>query len=248
MFKKFIKYSLKKIGYEINKAKIDYSFDHIYVKFLKKNNLIVDVGANKGQSVKRFLNLFPNSKIHSFEPTKEAYYELKKNFIGKNIYINNFALGCRLEKKFINIYRQSTNSSFNNPIKNSYWEKKKKIQYNSNTLIKQKEETQVITLDSYLKKNNIKFIDLLKIDTQGFEENVLKGAKNSLKSNIIKFVEVEFVVGNQYANRLNIINLEKYLVKSNFRLLGVSHSGDVIKKPDLSLDLLYGNTNFINIR
>jgi FkbM family methyltransferase len=247
MLKKSINYLLKKIGYEINKVKKDYSFDHIYLKFLRKNNIIIDVGANEGQSVKRFLSIFPNSKIHSFEPTKQAFNILKKNFIGKNIYINNFALGCRCEKKFINVYRRSVNSSFNSPIKDSYWERKKKIQYNSNTLISKKEEAKVITLDSYLKKRKIKFVDLLKIDTQGFEENVLKGAKNSLKSNIIKFIEIEFIVGNQYLNRIDIINLEKYLVKSSFRLLGISRSGDVIKKPDLSFDLLYGNINFINV-
>jgi FkbM family methyltransferase len=248
MFAKFINYSLNKIGYEINKVKKNYSFDHIYTKFLKQNCSIVDVGANEGQSVKRFLSLFPNSKIYCFEPVKKAYDKLKTNYSKKNIYINNLALGARFEKKFINIYKRTSNSSFNKPIKNSYWEKKKKMQFNSNNLIDQRAKIQVITLDSYLKKNNLHLVDLLKIDTQQFEDQILNGAQNSLKRNIIRFIEIEFIMGNQYRNRLNIINIEKYLIKNNFRLLGISQSGDIIKKPDLCIDLLYGNINFIKIR
>ena len=58
MFAKLINYSLNKIGYELNKVKKNYSFDHIYTKYLKQNCSIIDVGANEGQSVKRFLSLF----------------------------------------------------------------------------------------------------------------------------------------------------------------------------------------------
>jgi hypothetical protein len=122
------------------------------------------------------------------------------------------------------------------------------MQFNSNNLIDQRAKIQVITLDSYLKKNNLHLVDLLKIDTQQFEDQILNGAQNSLKRNIIRFIEMEFIMGNQYRNRLNIINIEKYLIKNNFRLLGISQSGDIIKKPDLCIDLLYGNINFIKIR
>jgi hypothetical protein len=41
------------------------------IKYLLKNKInpiFFDVGANKGQSIDRFLNLYPNSLIHSFEP------------------------------------------------------------------------------------------------------------------------------------------------------------------------------------
>lgn len=105
----------------------------------------------------------------------------------------------------------------------------------------------MITMDAYIKNKNIKSIDLLKIDTQGFESYVLKGCVNSFKNNIIKFVEIEFIMGNQYTNRLNIIDLEQHLIKNNFRLYGINQSGDLLNKPDMCFDLLYANTKFINI-
>ena len=51
-------------------------------------------------------------------------------------------------------------------------------------------------------------LDLLKIDTQGYEDKVLNGSKEILSSNKISFIQIEFIMGNQYENRLNIIDYE----------------------------------------
>jgi FkbM family methyltransferase len=243
MLKKYINFFLNYIGYKISKNKI-YSFDHIYSYFLK-NPLIIDVGSNEGQSIDRFLKIFRKLKIHCFEPETESFKILKKNFSKKNIFLNNLGLGSKREKKIINIFQKSSNSSFNKPIKDSFWETKKKKLFKSDKLIKNRKIVFMTTLDEYIYKKNIKFVDLLKIDTQGYESYVLKGCKNSLKKNIIKFIEIEFIMGNQYTNRLNIIDLEKFLIKNNFRLYGLNNSGDLLNKPDMCLDLLYVNNNFM---
>lgn len=247
MIKKFLNIFLNYIGYKISKNKI-YSFDHIYISFFTENPSIIDVGANQGESVDRFLRIFQNPKIHCFEPALDSFNVLKKKYNSKkNIYLNNLGLSSKKEKKVINIFQRSCNSSFNEPIKDSFWEQKKKIIFKSDSLIKNKQVVSMITMDAYIKNKNIKSIDLLKIDTQGFESYVLKGCVNSFKNNIIKFVEIEFIMGNQYTNRLNIIDLEQHLIKNNFRLYGINQSGDLLNKPDMCFDLLYANTKFINI-
>lgn len=243
MLKKYINFFLNYIGYKISKNK-KYSFDHIYSYFLK-NPLIIDVGSNEGQSIYRFSKIFRKLKIHCFEPETESYDILKKNFSKKNIFLNNLGLGSKKEKKIINLFQKSSNSSFNKPIKDSFWETKKKKLFKSDKLIKNRKIVFMTTLDEYIYKKNIQFVDLLKIDTQGYESYVLKGCKNSLKKNIIKFIEIEFIMGNQYTNRLNIIDLEKFLIKNNFRLYGLNNSGDLLNKPDMCLDLLYVNNNFM---
>ena len=82
--KKEIKKIFNLLGYEIEKKKDreieELSFDEILKKLKKKSPTIIDVGANNGQSIKRFLKLFKNSKIHSFEPIKEEFEKLKNNF------------------------------------------------------------------------------------------------------------------------------------------------------------------------
>ena len=46
-------------------------------------------------------------------------------------------------------------------------------------------------MDKFVKKNNIKSIDILKVDIEGSEYEFLKGAKNTLKNNKIKIILIE---------------------------------------------------------
>jgi hypothetical protein len=48
------------------------------------------------------------------------------------------------------------------------------------------------TIDNYCTQKNIAHIDFLKIDVEGFELNVLKGAKKMLENNAIEFIQFEF--------------------------------------------------------
>lgn len=114
-------------------------------------------------------------------------------------------------------------------------------------MIQEELEVKVIKLDDYFKINNLKFIDLLKIDTQGYEDKVLNGSREILSSNKISFIQIEFIMGNQYENRLNIIDYENYLIKNNFRLYGINQKGDLLTKSDMCLDLLYANLNYISV-
>ena len=75
-----------------------------------------------------------------------------------------------------------------------------------------------ITLDEFYKINNLgEIYDLVKIDCEGEDYNIIKGAKNLLKKNLIKLlkIEIKFEKNNFY----NIIN---YLNKFNYRLISFS--------------------------
>jgi len=247
--KKIINYFLNKIGYKISKVRT-YNFNHIFKKFEKKhNNVIIDVGANRGQSIENFLSIYENYEIHCFEPLTNLYEELTKKYgHNKNIYLNNCALGEeKKEGKFFK-YHNDVNSSFNKPINDSKWEKKKKKILNKEKLIEEELNVKILKLDEYFKINNLKFIDLLKIDTQGYEDKVLSGSNEILTSNKVNFIQVEFIMGNQYENRLNIIDYENHLIKNNFRLYGINQKGDLLTKSDISLDLLYVNANYISVK
>ena len=246
--KKLINDLLKKFGYRISKVEA-YNFNHIYKNFQQKEkNLIIDVGTNKGQSVDNFLKIYKNYEIHCFEPLKNLCTELLEKYNNdKDIFVNNCALGDETKKIEFYEYFNDVNSSFNRPVKNSLWEKKKKAKLNLNNLIKEISKVQITTVDEYCKKKQINFIELLKIDTQGFENKVLMGAIESIEKKKIKFIQVEFIMGNQYENRLNIIDYEKYLIKNNYRLYGINQKGDLFKKSDISLDLLYVNSDYISV-
>ena len=77
-------------GYKIIKFK-SYNLDDITKFLITKSDLVIlDVGANKGQSIARYKKLFSNPIIHSFEPNIDKVNILKLKYIkDKNLYLNN---------------------------------------------------------------------------------------------------------------------------------------------------------------
>ena len=71
------------------------------------------------------------------------------------------------------------------------------------------------TIDSIFIKKKLKHI-LLKIDVEGYEINVLKGAKKMIEDNKIKYILVEHQFTNYYYNNSKI-NTIKFLKKNNFK-------------------------------
>jgi FkbM family methyltransferase len=238
---KIIAYNfIKKIFALINvriEFKKNLSFDEIYKKYIKINPVIIDVGANKGQSIKRFNLIFDNCIIHSFEPITKSFYQMVKDFPGKNFIKNNYALSDNNTKKKFFINKNSETSSFNRLNKNyDHTHEKNKIK--STTKVK------TLTLDAYVNFNSINKINILKIDTQGHEINVLKGAKKSLKKNMINYIEVEIIIYDYYINKIKLYEIDHIMNKNNFELVDLQGYNYSKKNQIKWFDMLYINKKF----
>lgn len=190
-----------------------------------KINTAFDVGANVGDYSKDIIKFNPNCKVHSFEPDPRAFKELNKI---DGVIANNFALGEAEQDRQININKKSTHNSFYS------------LEENEN-----KQLVQIKTLDSYVSVNKINSIDFLKIDTEGYEYNVLLGSKNTLESKIIKYIQFEFSGANVYSR----VFLKDFidLLEPNYQLYRI-RSNDIkpIKwNPELERFTL---TNYLAIR
>ncbi len=230
--KQIVNFFLKFVNLEVSRKlsfkKISFDEIHLILNNNKKNNIIFDVGASTGQSIDRFKNLFKNLEIHSFEPIKEDFSILSKKYGDDNkIKLNNFALGEKKEHKTLYINAKSDCSSFYKVNKNSEWLKirSEKLKILPENFTVRTQETPVTTIDDYVKLNNIDHIDILKIDTQGSEDKVLEGAKESLKRNIIKNIETEICFSDQYERRHSFYEIEKHLFINNYRLYGIRNDG-----------------------
>ncbi len=183
------------------------------------------MGANNGQSIDRFLKLYKNSKIHSFEPLTDEFQKLKKNFgKRKNIFLNNYALGEKKTTKRINISAKTENSSFNNFNLKTKWIKKRSEQYGvkEKKYIIARQKVNLGTLDDYCYKNKINHIDILKIDTQGYEDKVLMGCKKLIQQNKISIIITEIMFDNVYEKYFSFSDIEKFLINKNFRMVGIN--------------------------
>ena len=237
--KKFLQFLVSLFGYNIIKSsnfyKINRTLDQAIKSIIKKKNpIIFDVGAHEGESIDRFKNLFQNPIIHSFEPQSKIFEKLmnkKKN--DKDLVLNNFALGSKEGNQEIFVNSNTAASSYLNiDNKDKFFKSLKTIQ---------KEQTRIDTFDNYFNKIKVNYIDLVKIDVQGLEEEVLKGAHKSL--NKVLLIEIEIVFVNLYEKHNSFYQIENILKNYDFELYSLS-SISLNKQNDRirNLDALYYNT------
>ena len=237
------------LGYEIKKIKgSKLNFDDIYQKFLSENLVIFDVGANKGQSIDRFKKIFSSSTIHAFEPIAKEYENLVKTYRNdKKIIINNFALGDQNYSKELNLSKRTGVSSFNNFNLDHQWIKTRSKEYKTDVLgfLDGKQLVNVKTLDEYCEKKSIHKIDILKIDTQGYEDLVLKGSSNLLNKNLISAIELEIIFDDTYDKYLSFSEIEKYLLP-NFRFCGIkNYNQNLFEGINFFAEVLYLNKKLL---
>jgi FkbM family methyltransferase len=193
--KKLIKISFKLVGLNISKSQPKPKPKPPSPLVYHQIDLLLDVGANVGQySLVTREEGFQN-KIVSFEPLSEAYKTLKENSKNDGNWIihERCAVGSAIGETEINISKNSYSSSLL-PM----------LVAHSNaapdSIYVGKEVAKIITLDSifnaYYKNNERVF---LKIDTQGYETQVLDGAKDCLK--YIKGVQLELSIVPLYESQ-----------------------------------------------
>ena len=155
--------------------------------------IVFDVGAHHGETIKLFHKKLKIKKIYSFEASPKNFEILSKNiskYDKKKIETFNFGLGDKISKNYIHQTLESSSSTINKLNEDSkYFKKKLKILNvrNENSFYYQL-PIKIKTLDYFIEKKQIEYIDLLKIDTEGYEFNILKGlSKYNEKVKLIYF-------------------------------------------------------------
>ena len=209
------------------------------IKLIKNEvNCSLDIGANKGKYSQLLLEK-TNSDLYSFEPLPTAYKELLKL---KKKYPNrlncfNYALGNANGSKYL-YYGDKTSE------KASLIQNLEKISFigdnNKNRiLIKIK---RLDDISNMFKKK----IDFIKIDTEGYEKNVLEGGKNFLERHKPKFIQLEFN-WHQLINSQTLLTLSKLIYFSDvFRILP-NNFGIIKVDPTRPENNIYHLSNYIFI-
>ena len=183
--------------------------------------IFFDVGSHHGETIKLFNKKLNIDFFHCFEPSNKNFEELKKNLDKKEFYkkvqLNNFALGDKNEEKIINLTKETSSSSINNfNSQSDYLKKKMKILNIKNfDEYSKKEKIFVKKLDDYINEHNLKKIDILKIDTEGYELNILKGVNNNLCK--IKLIYFEHHYDNMILKKYTFRDINKILIDNSFK-------------------------------
>ena len=254
MIKKLVKKTINKLGFDLKRHNPNYkqvNFDDLLKDKISNNPIIFDVGGNKGQSIEKYLKIFDKPIIHSFEPIETEFnYMYNKFKNNKNIFLNNFALGDKTEEKEFNVTAKTVNSSFNKINLDTDWLKERSKQYNTSEegYVTSVQKVNVIKLDDYCRDHKISIIDLVKIDTQGYEDKVLQGSLNSIKQNKIKAIVTEIMFDNVYDKYFSFSDIEKFIIPNNFRMVGIDlMNNNLFSGLVFFADVYYFNKNFYKL-
>lgn len=166
--------------------------------------LIFDVGANTGQFAKEMRRLGYRGRLVSFEPLQAAYQVLAKAASKDPDWkANHFALGDQNGRIQINV----AGNSFSSSILNMLPAHEKSAPGSSYVTT---EEIEISSMDSVFQSffrpgDSV----MLKIDTQGYERQVLNGAKDSLK--YVTIIQLEMSMVPLYENEMLFMDMVKYL-------------------------------------
>lgn len=219
--------SLKDIRIGFIKQLIDINENIFFIRKMKafyksKRNIntIIDVGANKGQSIEFFLAINPKCQIFAIEPNPTLYSLLKKKYAKyNNIQLFNLGISDKSgEKLFFENVLDYTSTFETLNMNSEYLKKKAKVLgVEKDSIVKKSYYVSAVTLSEFIKINNLPpSIDVLKIDTEGHEYYCLLGLFSEPLSTQIKYIQLENHSDDMYANRINFSELNNLLNKNYF--------------------------------
>ena len=187
------------------------------LKFLNEKNTenILDVGGHHAEFYKAFIeNNIDFSSYMIFEPFPESF-EIINKIEDSRLKKFNLGVGENKSSMTFNVSEWETSNTFSEVDVNTFKNKLKKVIYRTDPYIT-KLEVQVDSLDNICLKLE-KTFDVLKIDVEGFELNVLKGANLLLSSNLIRYIVIEIQKEGSYLD-YSPLEIEKYLDNKGFKL------------------------------
>jgi FkbM family methyltransferase len=174
-------------------------------RLISDAKIIFDVGANVGQTAKTYRRLFPQAEIWSFEPFPASFEALRRSVLDQRFYPQPLALSDRITSAALNIGAVSITNSL--------------LRRQSDT--GETVEIQTDTIDHFCSEHGISNIDILKVDVEGAEDRVFRGARSLFARQAIRSVFVEVYFSPVYEGMPLFWNLQAQLSDLGFSLFGL---------------------------
>lgn len=203
----------------------------------------IDVGANTGQTIDFAVRKFKNTEVFSFEPTPDLFNNLLTKYrYNKKVHLFSLAFSDRDGLHSFYTSDFSATNSILKPNVNKYLELEHKL---SDVLVKSKEiNINATRFDNwYVNNMNCRIIEIMKIDTQGFDFNVIAGGIISI-SKYVKIIIVELQFQKFYLNAVPFYKIFEILYKHNFTLLSLTEISKINKLQFIECNAVFLNNVF----
>jgi 2-O-methyltransferase len=179
-------------------------------KLLPENPIIVEAGAHNGTDTLEMAKLWPNGKIHAFEPIPKLFSELKRKTLNcSNVTCYDYALSNSngIQNFFVSSGGEDGSSSILKPSGNL-------TVHHPQILFKEMINVESIILDEWAKKHHIDHVDFLWFDLQGAEYLILEASPKVLES--VKVIYSEISLVELYEGTLLYPQYRKWLEEKGF--------------------------------
>jgi len=196
---------LKTIGNLLAKSDYEFLFKKAILSRIAPSDSVYDIGANRGFYTQKFLEKTPQGKVFAFEPVPECNQVIQQlSGTSKHLFLNQMEVGSSKGVVPMSIGTDVLNAT--STIKN---------QKNENDIM-----VEIDTIDNIVSYNK-SVPNVLKIDVEGFELEVIKGMKETLKNSTVQVIAMEIhfssmeKMGYQYGPKeiVDVLKTNKFRVK-----------------------------------
>jgi FkbM family methyltransferase len=209
---------------------INWTYDIQRFAGTRNFQVIFDIGANIGQTVYGLLKFFPRADIYCFEPVTSSFGELSASY-GDCAKCFKMAMGSVPAQKEIKLRHFSEMDSFlsRDPDPSHYSGKS--------------EIVQISTVDIFCAEHGISSLDVLKMDVQGWELEVLRGADKMLAANRVRYIFTEIGFDRDDTEMVPFGDLDKAISRHGFLFCGFYH---FFRHGPMKEFVSFGNALYLN--
>lgn len=210
---------------------------HILEPLGNESPLILDVGANKGQTAIGYRQAFPNARIICFEPFPQSYADMHERLqADEGIELLPYAVADQPGQRIfhINPKADATNSLLGRETSGRRYFLKENNLPETITV-------EAITLDQFLEERGIATVAILKLDVQGGEWLALQGAARSLARQAFHLIYTETFFVSHYEGSVLFPELCRFLDGCGYTLFDLCHLEHAANG-----QLRYGDATFVS--
>lgn len=176
--------------------------------------VILEVGANCGQTTAELLEVMPDAVIHAFEPEPRAISEFRLNIRAPNVHLHECAVGAT--NGTVTFHQSSGGEQLYPEYRGSGWDQSGSIRRPRTHLtawpwVKFEGQIQVpiVTLDAWAERHGITDVDFIWADVQGAESDLILGAPRLLRAT--RFLYSEYSNDEWYEGQATLAELQRLL-------------------------------------
>lgn len=236
MLREALQSAAGRAGYRIKRKAVgdDYLQELVWQVGDVAQPIIFDVGAHRGETARTFSEVFPEARLHCFEPFAESFSALKAQ---QAAYPRATLINAGLaDTSGVQQFNVNVGSPTNSLL--ALDSRAAQTWSHSGLTPARQEACEFFALDDYMEQQGIEHIDLLKIDVQGAEYRVLQGGARALASGRVRVLYLEIIVGPTYVGQWGLGQYLSHLESLGFRVAGLYNFAYGAQRELIQLDAL----------